>query len=216
MDADLLRSLRFAADRASALSNVLTSLVQKAPAPPIDTLFLDMDGVLVDFVQGALDAHAMPHCKLTPGEWAIEKAMGLTLTHFWARLQGVNFWRELMPTHDWLPILATCQDYFRPDRIFLLTSPCLDPYCYTGKYEWVQKWMPHFERRFILSARKDIFARPGAVLIDDKEETIDKWRDRGGEGFLCPRGWNRQHADTDHAVPLLRLFLQGLSGRITK
>ena len=160
--------------------------------------FVDLDGVLVDFVGPALRLHGKD---LAPLEvrWNFPEQVGFTretLGQFWDALDQ-PFWRSLPWTHEGRDLLRGVEAAFA-DRVSLLSSPCLTPGCLEGKREWIDLNLPReYGRRYLLGAPKHLVAGPGKVLIDDHEEHVDRWVARGGVGVLVPRPWNRRRAECD-------------------
>jgi 5'(3')-deoxyribonucleotidase len=157
-------------------------------------VFLDMDGVLVDFVSGACAAHGMPNpYKVDPiksrGEWGIEALLGVSPAMFWKPL-GFEFWANL----DWMPdgreILKQVEFFVDIENICILTSPCDTPGCIDGKREWIKNNIPEYRKQILVGAAKQFVAGPGKVLIDDYQNNTDKFIDHGGEAVLIPRIWN--------------------------
>ncbi len=162
-------------------------------------IFLDMDGVLVDFVRGAHDHHNL-NCTpwpYPPGVWDFVKHTGLSAAQFWSPL-GFEFWSELNWTPDGEEILSLV-----PDCV-LLTTPTLHIECPTGKMEWIRQNAPELYRRTVITATKEVCAHPNALLIDDADHNVDKWRANGGVAILVPRIWNSRHAECNNTVEILR------------
>lgn len=173
-------------------------------------LFLDMDGVLVDFMGGALRRHNRLDvlANYPKGEWAIEKQLGLTAVEFWEPLRGHSFWAELQP-YPWFDLLmGIVRAKFGTD-FWIATSPSLDPYSASGKIEWLQRYMPRepggktFTRHFI-GADKYHLARRGAVLIDDNEQNCAAFESFGGIALLFPAPWNKFHGLEQYALDYVR------------
>ena len=158
----------------------------------IKTVFLDMDGVITDFVKGVCRAFnkSNPYPTLTRDytfwnawpELSIKKVNIKCTTGFWANL-------------DWTPnghdILRLVTDTFKPEQIYLLTTPMPNPESYTGKALWVQKHLPEFSKQLIVtSAPKSLFAQPDTLLVDDKDENVEGFVKAGGDAILVPRPWN--------------------------
>lgn len=154
------------------------------------TIFLDLDGVLVDFVQGALKQHG---ATLEPDavRWDFLKQIGVAPADFWRPL-GFDFWAHLPWTREGKALLAGL-----PDNVVLLSSPCQTNGCCDGKRAWVNRELPQLKDRLILASCKEAFAHPGALLIDDHEVNVDKFRAAGGRAVLVPRPWNRLRASCD-------------------
>lgn len=150
--------------------------------------FIDLDGVLADFVNGVFKFHNFS-IPWTEVGWEFDKKSGLSPEVFWNSL-GMNFWAGLQPTQEFSAIKDAAEKRFGKDNIFLCSSPCLVNGCTAGKGLWVDKHLPGYGRRLILSNRKEVFSGSGRVLIDDRDENIAEWIKLGGIGLLVPRPWN--------------------------
>lgn len=170
-------------------------------------VFLDMDGVLTNFVAGALKAHSRKFSELRVGEWDFHEALGLEQEAFWHPLQGQTFWRCLQWMDDSRAILAMLERSFGPENICLLTSPSLDPECASGKVRWIENNLPAYKRRFLIGPQKDFVAGPGKLLIDDSPKNVRAFCEAGGDGLIVPRFWNHLHAYADRAVTFLERYL---------
>lgn len=188
--------------------------IEQQTHPLITSVFLDMDGVLVDFMSGALKAHGAGRERLTRGEWDFAKCLGLTQEEFWAKCKGHSYWEGLLPLHDWLDILDVVRNAAGFDRVWLLSSPSHDPGCLSGKYAWLGLHLPGYQRKLILAPDKRPLARPGALLIDDSETNCAGFRAAGGEAFLFPRPWNHLHAEAHLGLDALLLTLKAMSYRL--
>lgn len=153
-------------------------------------VFLDIDGVLADFVGGVckrLNA-ANPYDNICNwGEFDIVKLLGVEPHFFWSQL-GYAFWRSLRPTDEYLRILNAVHDF--TDNIVLCTSPCKTIGCMDGKEEWVRLYLPNNADSIVFSRQKWRLAAPGKLLIDDCERNCFLWEVGGGKAILVPRRWN--------------------------
>lgn len=169
--------------------------------PEIRAVYLDMDGVLVNFVQGALKAHNKPASCLVPGQWFIDRCMGLSLEDFWLKCRGQTFWASLEAMPDADEILRLCMQLDCSQ--WLLSSPSDDPRCYSGKYTWLCRNLPSMKSVSIFARDKAGVAGPGRLLIDDSEANCQTWQLLGGEAILLPRPWNKMHHLAHGAVEYL-------------
>ena len=67
------------------------------------SIYLDLDGVLVDFVGGLCRWYGLPDPYEWPGslgEWDCFELMGLSKQQGDAAMDDAQFWRELSPMHD--------------------------------------------------------------------------------------------------------------------
>ncbi len=158
--------------------------------------FLDLDGVLVDFVNGVFRFHNF-YIPWPEIGWEFDKKSGLSPDAFWGAL-GTKFWSTLGSTQECSAIINAAEKKFGKDNVFLCSSPCGTPGCTTGKAAWVDDHLPGYARRLILTNRKEVFSGPGRVLIDDRDENVEGWEKLGGVSVLVPRPWNKtRNASTD-------------------
>jgi 5'(3')-deoxyribonucleotidase len=164
----------------------------------LSAVYLDMDGVLVDLMDGIakmLDVEVAPFYGPLHDSW---EAVSVVLKHVtgeeWTeeRLmatiaeRGLDFWIGLRK-YPWADeLLALCEG-FAPT--VLMTSPAHLPVAAAGKMEWIFKNFPHVERYSITSCKHHL-SRPDAVLIDDSVEFCEKFREHGGVAYLFPQPWS--------------------------
>jgi 5'(3')-deoxyribonucleotidase len=165
--------------------------------------FLDLDGVIADFVGGACKAHKRPnpYAGPTPAkEFDMDKIWGMTPEQFWAPMD-YHFWAQLARMPDAHEILLHVESAFGRENVCILTSPARDPQCSSAKHAWIAACLPNYRRRFFIGSAKQFFARPDAVLVDDYDKNVDAFRDAGGQAILVPRPWNTNRGI--EAVPYL-------------
>lgn len=159
-------------------------------------VFLDLDGVLVAFTEGACRHHGIPnpyHCPSGRwlGVWEFTVGTGIPPELFWQDL-GLTFWRDLEAYPDAAGIVAAVEE-FDPGYA-VLTSPCLTVGSPDGKYLWVERMLgKHVRPRTIMCNRKGLVAGPGKVLVDDSDANCADWEECGGLAILVPRPWNSLH-----------------------
>jgi hypothetical protein len=161
-------------------------------------IFLDMDGIFVDFDAGVREKYNVQDWH--PTEWKIPyKEWGTTFKEFWDSLDFTNFWEWLPWTEDGKRIVSIVEP-FKPT---ILTAAVL-PYASTGKIQWLNREWPDVmkDKRLLIAAghaAKAAVAGPDKILIDDKDENIEEWEAAGGIGILYPRPWNKM---AHHPYPL--------------
>lgn len=156
-------------------------------------IFLDVDGVLADFVAGAFRAHGK-YLEPESVTWDFYKQMGLEPAEFWS-VANYDFWRNLMWTPEGPELLKLLED-IAGERIVLLTSPCDTPGSVQGKVDWVKAFMPQYKGRLMVGSAKHLVAGPGKLLVDDHGANVDKFREHGGQAVLVPRPWNELKTET--------------------
>jgi 8-oxo-dGTP pyrophosphatase MutT (NUDIX family)/5'(3')-deoxyribonucleotidase len=133
-------------------------------------VFLDMDGVLADFdfgfkaILGVLPAEGFK-------KWGDYKV--------WKKLDEIpHFWLNLKP----LPGYDKLLEFVSDKEVSLLTTPADSvKECRDDKKKWAKKYIGDVD--VIFSNKKEQYASPNSILIDDKKENIDKFKKKGGIGI---------------------------------
>jgi len=116
-----------------------------------------------------------------------------TLASFW-RAFGRKEWANFPVSDEFQWLLNSCKALVGRENIYILTTPILDPDCAAGKMEWIYKYCPKWlHRQYLIGPCKHMCARPNALLIDDSDENVNKFREHGGQALLVPRPWNSLH-----------------------
>lgn len=157
-------------------------------------ILLDMDGVIVDFVGAALRLHDQDvEATLATwprGEWNVAKVLGVSTNVFWSKIDeaGEDWWATL-PEYPWADELIAAVEESQRGWVFA-TSPSRFHGSASGKVRWMQKKFGSGFRGYMLGEHKNLFARREAILIDDNEEAVKRFRAEGGGAVLFPRPWN--------------------------
>ena len=177
-------------------------------AERVHVIFLDVDGVLADFVGGTLacmksQAQAgqptpcWPPTEWPPQSWnaAIDN-FGLTVDEFWKRIENrEGFWDDLAVCPLAESLLAMCREYC--PNVRFLTAPCHDPESAAAKIRWLRRFADAPQLMdWHLSVDKQFNAGPGRILIDDNEKNCAAWEAAGGHAIIYPQPWNFRRAIT--------------------
>ncbi len=150
------------------------------------TIFLDMDGVLCDFVGPACEFFQVnnPYDGKFTG-WNFIEELGFREDFFFGRLSSW-FWRNLPPMPWASELISLCEKH---GEVVILTSPPAHGVeaAVGGKMVWMQRFCPKYVERMIFTRSKHLLIRENAVLIDDCEDTTKRW---GSSGILFPAPWN--------------------------
>lgn len=177
------------------------------------SLYCDMDGVLVDFYTGLMQAY--PEIKNVreielflsrPTAWA---EVGKAHPHLFRTLPKLADADELMDA-----LLALRQQ--KKIKLNILTAipgEHVMPYAREDKKAWIQQYYPQISPKnvFVVKrSQKQHFARvmepePPAVLIDDFKKNITEWHSAGGLGI--------QHRNTSTTLRKLKTALRTFSIR---
>jgi len=167
------------------------------------TIFLDMDGVLVDLFSGIekqfnikkgfLESKPYP---CLPDSIDIANKLLMTEECLWGnKVNDVKFW-ESLPKYPWSDDLIIACLNANVEDVLILTSPsktCM--YCSSGKVAWLSKHYPFFVAygKIVIANKKYLLAAKNRVLIDDTIEKCKQFRDAGGEAILFPHPYNKNY-----------------------
>jgi len=160
----------------------------------IKTCFIDMDGVLVDFVSAACKAHNRPNPyddKVNYGVFEMDKIWGMIQQEFWEPLNDPGFWELMDKLPDADNIIEWACRAFSTQRVAILTAPSLGLRCVNEKRNWVRRNYPQLVDQIIFTGAKQFLAHNTALLIDDRDKNVDDFQCAGGVALLYPRLWNR-------------------------
>ena len=153
----------------------LNKIVKEIVDEPKYKIFSDMDGVLTDFDKSFIKySEGIP-----PREY--EKTYGKE--KFWELIDGkgkVGFWVGM----PWMEDGKQYWDYIKNYDTELLSSPSRSSTSRLGKRLWVRNNMPGIKLTLAQAAKKQNYAAPNHILIDDRPSNIDQWRSQGGIGIL--------------------------------
>jgi FMN phosphatase YigB (HAD superfamily) len=148
-------------------------------------IYCDMDGVLVDFDKG--------YKELTGKDIAGQHFDG---TDFWDPINkaGYDFWFKL----EWMKDGKQLWKYIEKYNPKLLSAPSRQEDSRVAKLDWVYKELPDTKLILRSAKHKKDFAEPNAILIDDRLDNIQGWRDHGGIGI--------HHVSTKHTIDQLKVL----------
>lgn len=146
-------------------------------------IYCDMDGVLVDFNKG--------YKELTGVDLGTEHRND---THFWDPINdaGYKFWINL----GWMDDGKRLWKYIQKYNPELLSAPSRQNDSRVAKHDWVERELPGVHLILRSAKHKKDFAAPKNVLIDDRLDNIQGWRDAGGIGI--------HHVNTKHTIDQLK------------
>lgn len=147
-------------------------------------LYLDLDGVLVDFNSGyrKLFSKGIKETQESEGEKAAREKYLAAGSTFWAELDwiqgGQELWNAAKGLFERVCILSSAGT----------TDPVRGQLVEVGKRLWLKKNMPEMSASdvFIVLGKheKKKHAAKDAILVDDVRVTIDDWNKAGGYGIL--------------------------------
>lgn len=133
-------------------------------------IYCDMDEVLVDFNKGYYDLTGIDI-----------RGIFVSGTAFWDAIKkaGRKFWANLEWTVDGKQLWA----YIKKYEPILLSAPSKENDSRIGKHDWANRELPGTRLILRSAEHKKFFAKPNAILIDDRDENIKDWIEAGGIGI---------------------------------
>lgn len=140
-------------------------------------LYLDLDGVIADFNGRVSELY-----KPASGEEYAKSKMWGAIKRYNDEVQPFFATLDKMPGADQLVDFVTKN--FENVK-FLSASGSTPKNAPEQKREWANENYPGIECIVVgSSTQKAVYANPNAILIDDREKSIDPWRRAGGYGIL--------------------------------
>lgn len=180
------------------------------------TVYCDLDGVIANFVDGAIEAADLPLTHDEVNQWDFFKPY-MSSEDFWDRIHGQScFWEDL-PVYPWAHELVEALRSF--GDVVYCTDPTLDDESATGKIKWLKRhgFVEPNGKNYILAAEKWRLSTDGSSLVDDSKANCCHFLTRGeGFGVLFPQRWNDTfgHATVDPVAAVVGRLksIQGLGG----
>jgi hypothetical protein len=146
------------------------------------TIYCDLDGVLVDFDKG--------YKELT-GKLPKEAGDG---AEFWEPIHkaGAAFWIRL----KWMSDGKELWNYIEQYKPTLLSAPSQEESSKIGKRVWRKNTLPDTKMILTPARFKQKYSGENNILIDDREDNIQQWKDKGGIGIL--------HTSTENTIKQLK------------
>lgn len=158
-------------------------------------ILLDCDGVICDFLSGAIDVlnkkykrdYTVEQYARNFGEFGIDKFYGITTQEFWDTItETENFWYNLQP----FPWAKELYDYLKIiGNVTIVTSPSLDPDCAKQKLMWLKHHLNIDSTDVFIGSKKHLMAGNG-LLIDDYKKNVMDFMNNGGDAIIVPSNWN--------------------------
>jgi len=151
------------------------------------TIYSDMDGVLVDFN----NRFKKFSNGISPEDY--ERKFGKE--KFWDLVDkqiGVRFWVGM----PWMDDGKQLWNYIKEYNPTLLSSPSRSSSSRMGKRIWRKRNLPSTKLVLAQASKKQNYADPDSILIDDRASNIDQWIKAGGIGIL--------HTDTTSTINKLK------------
>jgi hypothetical protein len=162
-------------------------------------VYVDMDGVLVDFHGGLCRAH----CRQQPDgplPWEIHQWFNMSIEDTFRPINYPKFWANLEWTVFGQDLLTAVEAAVGVERISLLTKipEKSNGAGAAGKLAWIGRHIPDYLGRLIMVTDMELKSRlaAGAILLDDSDDNCDQWDAAGGVSLRVPQPWNTARGGT--------------------
>jgi len=185
------------------------------------TIYLDMDGVIADFFNAALNWHGgAPLKPVWPRkEYAMASVLGLSAEEFWAPMYHRDFWDEIRPYPGAREFYETLREV-GPVEILTVATGDFEV-CAEAKRDWCRDVLganPGTIRVMDSSTSKADYViqrRHSSLLIDDNLETCLAIHRGGGRVVLVKRPWNTADITVDFDTVDYRTVLKEVEHELT-
>ena len=156
-------------------------------------IFIDMDGVLVDFEKGISEMIGHPLGSDNYGHSEYDRRK--------QELTDKRCFRKLPPMVDYHELIGYVKHTGLNWEILTAAGAINRQLVVWDKNEWIKEYVDPFVvvTCTYSGSQKKIFAQKGNILIDDRPENIEAWESEGGIGIL-----HKNARDTINEIKKLR------------
>ena len=161
----------------------------------VKTIFIDMDGVLVDFIKGVSEMIGKPLTADDKGHTEYDERK--------QELTDKRLFRNLPPMVDYHELIGYVKHTGLPWEILTAAGKINRQTVVYDKNEWIKQYVDPFVVTTCTysGTQKGAFAEKGSVLIDDRQVNIDAWEANGGIGIL--------HTSAENTINQLKALRTG-------
>jgi len=158
-------------------------------------IYLDLDGVIINWVEGVCNWYNIPYEPEKVTAWDIMPELTKTSTKdFWNNIKNKHFWQDLKtyPHAD-----SFIKELKELGTVIIISSPAHG--CAGYRQNWIQTYLPDFfyAGHYILTPSKWFCAHNNTILIDDSNNNCEKFFNFG-YAITYPQPWNKRgHLFTD-------------------
>ena len=151
------------------------------------TIYVDMDGVISDFVKHVEESFGVSFNTLLADD-----------NEFWRLIhdKGEQYWLDMPLMSDAKKLMG----YIKKENVKILSSAGspknAKKFIISGKMKWMKKYFPSVP--VIIEYNKSKYANEKSILIDDLTKNIKPWIKSGGIGIL--------HTSTDDTIKQLKSY----------
>jgi 5'-nucleotidase len=162
------------------------------------TILIDMDGIAADLMDKVLSLYNAEHGTSYGHEHVTDWSFGKCIpggNKIFRYMDAPGFFRDLKPIPGTVRTLKEL--HAAGHDLHILSTPHLRGTCAQDKLAWVEEHLPFIGSRNTMLVRHKEMVK-GDVLIDDKPETIEKYRRTWPKSFLATIAYPYNHVVREH------------------
>lgn len=140
----------------------------------IDQLFLDLDGVFANFDKKLRE--------LFDGKHPLNE-LGLSKKVMWKKIASYKDHGGFYAALEWIDDAKKLWNIVHKYDPIILTGLPMGGWAEKQKRQWVLREMGYYEVICCFAKDKQMFAADTHLLIDDRKQNIDQWREKGGHAI---------------------------------
>jgi len=155
----------------------------------VTTIFVDLDGVLADFISAAITAAELPITADQVQHWNFFQEY-LDEEEFSKRIDNTMYFWDDLPVYPWAHELV---EYLKTKGdIVYCTSPGNHDEAATGKLNWLRRhgFLSKHSKNYVLTHYKWLLAGRDRILVDDSDDQSYRFVNMGGHSVVFPQKWN--------------------------
>lgn len=158
----------------------------------VDTVLLDMDGVISDWVGSVFDLFDVQNREEILANWPDNSyethlVLDTTYSEVWKRInKKEDFWTGMRP----FPTNKELFSLLPENKTYICTKAGTSHTAASGKVRWLREHAKHLYNKFVITSHKYLCANPHTVLIDDHEDNCNLFIEAGGYAILYPQYYN--------------------------
>jgi 5'(3')-deoxyribonucleotidase len=159
------------------------------------TFYLDLDGVLFNFVSASIETCDLPLTHDDVKTWNYFEPY-MSALEFWKRIHEQQYFWEDLPVYPWAGDLIDMLEKYG-DVVFC-TDPSHDDESATGKLRALKRhgFLALGGTNYVLCKDKWRLARENTWLIDDSTANCGHFLQHGGNALVFPQIWNGMYVDS--------------------
>lgn len=155
-------------------------------------VYLDLDGVIVDFLKKAVEVCKLPLDYTKIDKWSFWSGF-MSDNEFWDAISKYDKFWEQLELYSYSQQLVSMLYTIKDIQLFFCTSPGPDYHSASGKIKFLRNndFLQH--NNFVITQHKYLLANRYSLLIDDGYHNFAAFTNHGGLALLWPHVCNANY-----------------------